>query len=83
MAWDVGVVEELAQDALVTALAEWPRLGFRKPWRLANSGGQVPATDGMRCSKMLASAPRSAGILRTNATPASRPRGGHRRRHWR
>ena len=40
---DVGLAEELAQDALVAALEQWPAL-WRSPqsWRVAHGRSQAP-----------------------------------------
>lgn len=51
---DVGLAEELAQDALVTALAEWPKSGVPKnpgAWLMATAKRR--AIDGFRHEKML------------------------------
>jgi predicted RNA polymerase sigma factor len=40
---DVGVAEELAQDALVVALEKWPESGCpRQPGRLAHGHREAP-----------------------------------------
>ena len=40
---DVGLAEDLAQDALVAALEQWPRVGRPgQPGRLAHGHGQAP-----------------------------------------
>ncbi|MFO1209933.1 MAG: DUF6596 domain-containing protein [Amaricoccus sp.] len=52
---DVGVAEELAQDALVTALAEWPRTGVPdnpRAWLMAVARRR--AVDGFRRDRMRA-----------------------------
>jgi len=52
---DVGQAEELAQDALVSALADWPRSGIPTnplAWLLA--AGKRRAIDGFRRKEMLA-----------------------------
>ena len=71
MVRDVGLAEELAQDALVTALVRMAEdRGAEKPRRLADGRGQAPGHRRVppraRCSR--ASTPRSAGTSRTNAT---------------
>lgn len=55
MVRDVGLAEELAQDALVAALSEWPRTGVPEnagAWLMAVAKRR--AIDGMRRDKMLA-----------------------------
>ena len=43
MTGDVGIAEDLAQDALVVALEQWPRGGrSRQPRRLADDDGEEP-----------------------------------------
>jgi len=52
---DVGRAEELAQDALVVALAEWPRIGVPEnpgAWLMATAKRR--AIDGLRRDRMLA-----------------------------
>jgi RNA polymerase sigma factor (sigma-70 family) len=52
---DVGLAEDLAQDALVAALAEWPKSGVPdnpRAWLLA--AAKRRAIDGFRRNKMLA-----------------------------
>ncbi|MQA66564.1 MAG: sigma-70 family RNA polymerase sigma factor [Alphaproteobacteria bacterium] len=52
---DVGLAEDLAQDALVTALAEWPKSGVPenpRAWLLA--AAKRRAIDGFRRNRMLA-----------------------------
>lgn len=40
---DIGVAEDLAQDALVAALEQWPRSGYsRQSWSLAHGYRQAP-----------------------------------------
>src|SRR4051812_36963358 len=52
---DVNLAEELAQDALVAALAEWPRTGVpQKPGAWLTAAAKRRAIDGMRRNKMLA-----------------------------
>jgi RNA polymerase sigma factor (sigma-70 family) len=52
---DVGLAEELAQDALVTALAEWPNTGVpQNPGAWLMAAAKRRAIDAMRRSKMLA-----------------------------
>ena len=51
---DVGLAEELAQDALVTALAEWPKSGVPKnPGAWLVAAAKRRAIDGFRREKML------------------------------
>jgi RNA polymerase sigma factor (sigma-70 family) len=51
MTGDVGLAEELAQDALVIALTEWPRSGVpEKPGAWLMAAGKRRAIDGMRRS---------------------------------
>lgn len=55
MVRDVGLAEELAQDALVTALAEWPKSGVpENPGAWLMAAGKRRAVDGLRRDKMLA-----------------------------
>ncbi|MDP2410601.1 MAG: RNA polymerase sigma factor [Pseudolabrys sp.] len=55
MVRDVGLAEELAQDALVTALAEWPKSGVPdKPGAWLMAAAKRRAIDGMRHEKMAA-----------------------------
>jgi RNA polymerase sigma factor (sigma-70 family) len=55
MVRDVGLAEELAQDALVTALAEWPKIGVpNKPGAWLMATAKRRAIDGLRRDKMLA-----------------------------
>jgi RNA polymerase sigma factor (sigma-70 family) len=55
MVRDVGLAEELAQDALVTALSEWPKTGVpRNPGAWLMAAAKRRAVDGLRRSKMLA-----------------------------
>lgn len=52
---DVGLAEELAQDALVTALAEWPKSGVPdNPGAWLMAAAKRRAIDGLRRDKMLA-----------------------------
>lgn len=52
---DVSLAEELAQDALVTALAEWPQTGVPKnPGAWLMAAAKRRAIDGLRRNKMLA-----------------------------
>jgi RNA polymerase sigma factor (sigma-70 family) len=54
-AGDVGRAEELAQDALVAALAEWPRSGVPKnPGAWLMAAGKRRAIDGFRHERMRA-----------------------------
>ena len=55
MVRDVGLAEELAQDALVTALAEWPKTGVpQNPGAWLMAAAKRRAIDGFRRDKMLA-----------------------------
>jgi RNA polymerase sigma factor (sigma-70 family) len=55
MVRDVELAEELAQDALVTALGEWPRTGIPdKPGAWLMATAKRRAIDGFRRNKMLA-----------------------------
>ena len=55
MVRDVGLAEELAQDALVAALAEWPRSGVpRNPGAWLMAAGKRRAIDGFRRERMRA-----------------------------
>lgn len=55
MVRDVGLAEELAQDALVTALTEWPNTGVpQNPGAWLMAAAKRRAIDGLRRSKMLA-----------------------------
>jgi RNA polymerase sigma factor (sigma-70 family) len=52
---DVGLAEELAQDALVTALSEWPKTGIpRNPGAWLMAAAKRRAIDRFRRNKMLA-----------------------------
>jgi RNA polymerase sigma factor (sigma-70 family) len=54
MVRDVGLAEELAQDALVTALGEWPRSGVpRNPGAWLMAAAKRRAVDGLRRRRML------------------------------
>src|SRR4026207_2377814 len=54
MVRDVGVAEELAQDALVTALEQWPDTGTRdKPGAGLRATAKHRAIDRLRRSKRL------------------------------
>ena len=75
MVRDVGLAEELAQDALVAALAEWPQTGVPdKPGAWLMATAKRRAIDIFRRDKMLSSASmrKSAATWRMNAIPASR-----------
>ena len=53
MVRDVGMAEDLAQDALVAALAEWPKTGVpRNPGAWLMAVGKRRAIDGFRHAKM-------------------------------
>ena len=55
MVRDLSLAEELAQDALVTALSEWPRTGVpQNPRAWLTAVAKRRAIDGMRRSRMLA-----------------------------
>jgi RNA polymerase sigma factor (sigma-70 family) len=55
MVRDVGLAEELAQDALVTALAEWPKTGVPdNPGAWLMAAAKRRAIDNLRRDKMLA-----------------------------
>src|ERR687890_1980437 len=55
MVRDVGLAEELAQDALVTALSEWPKTGVPKnPGAWLMAAAKRRAIDGIRRDRMLA-----------------------------
>lgn len=55
MVRDVGFAEELAQDALVTALAEWPKTGVPdKPGAWLMTAAKRRAIDNLRRDRMLA-----------------------------
>jgi RNA polymerase sigma factor (sigma-70 family) len=55
MVRDVGLAEELAQDALVTALAEWPKTGVpQNPGAWLMAAAKRRAIDTFRRDKMLA-----------------------------
>ena len=55
MVRDVGLAEELAQDALVTALAEWPSTGVPdKPGAWLIAAAKRRAIDNLRRDRMLA-----------------------------
>ncbi|MBB5537342.1 RNA polymerase sigma factor [Rhizobium giardinii] len=55
MVRDVNLAEDLAQDALVAALSEWPKTGVPKnPGAWLMAAGKRRAIDGFRRSKMLA-----------------------------
>src|SRR6188508_3370891 len=54
MVRDVGVAEELAQDALVAALEQWPESGVpEKPGAWLMAAAKHRAIDGFRRTKML------------------------------
>src|SRR5215471_18745234 len=55
MVRDVGLAEDLAQDALVTALSEWPQSGVpRNPGAWLMAAAKRRAIDGFRRNQMLA-----------------------------
>ena len=55
MVRDVGLAEELAQDALVTALSEWPKTGVpQNPGAWLMAAAKRRAIDGFRRDRMLA-----------------------------
>ena len=54
MVRDVGLAEDLVQDVLVTALAEWPKAGIpEKPGAWLLAAAKRRAIDGFRRNKML------------------------------
>lgn len=68
---DVGRAEELAQDALVAALKQWPQEGVpRNPGAWLMQAGKHRALDGLRRDKLLARKHRELGHqLETETTP--------------
>ena len=74
MVRDVGLAEELAQDALVTALAEWPKTGIpQNPGAWLMAAAKRRAIDEFRRRKMQERKHAEIGRdLEANATPASR-----------
>ncbi|SHJ07515.1 RNA polymerase sigma factor, sigma-70 family [Roseomonas rosea] len=61
---DVGLAEELAQDALLAALAEWPRSGVpRNPGAWLAATARRRAIDGFRRSRMLARRHAELGLM--------------------
>ena len=61
---DVGVAEDLAQDALVAALESWPQSGVPdNPGAWLMTAAKHRAIDLMRRSKRLASQARGARLL--------------------
>jgi len=61
---DVGLAEELAQDALVVALAEWPRIGVpRSPGAWLMAAARRRAIDGFRRDRMRARKHAEIGAL--------------------
>jgi predicted RNA polymerase sigma factor len=74
MVRDVGLAEELAQDALVTALSEWPKTGVpNNPSAWLMAAAKRRAIDGLRRDRMLER--KHAGIERDlgmSAIPVSR-----------
>jgi RNA polymerase sigma factor (sigma-70 family) len=55
LVWEVGLAEELAQDALVAALEEWPRSGIPdKPGAWLMTTAKNRALDQLRRNRMLA-----------------------------
>ncbi len=55
MVRDIGVAEELAQDALVTALSEWPKTGVPgNPGAWLMAAAKRRAIDGFRRNRMIA-----------------------------
>ena len=84
---DVGLAEELAQDALVAALEHWPREGMpRQPRRLVDGDRQAPGD--RRAAPQQAARPQAQGD-RADAGRGERARGrgdrsgGRRRRRRR
>ena len=73
MVRDVGVAEELAQDALVTALEQWPKSGIPdKPGAWLMAAAKHRAIDRLRRRKLIEKQARGA-----------RPRAGDRGRRRR
>jgi predicted RNA polymerase sigma factor len=73
-AGDVGRAEELAQDALVAALAEWPKTGVpRNPGAWLMAAGKRRANDGFRHARMRAArrAEVARGLEAADAGPAA------------
>ena len=71
---DVGLAEDLAQDALVAALEQWPRVGRPgQPGRLADGHGEAPRD-------RPAAPPHAARAQARGARP--RARGRSRQRPW-
>lgn len=68
---DVGRAEELAQDALVAALKQWPQDGVpRNPGAWLMQAGKHRALDGLRRDKLLARKHQELGHqLETETTP--------------
>lgn len=68
---DVGRAEELAQDALVAALKQWPEEGVpRNPGAWLMQAGKHRALDGLRRDKLLARKHQELGHeLETDTTP--------------
>lgn len=68
---DVGRAEELAQDALVAALKQWPEEGVpRNPGAWLMQAGKHRALDGLRRDKLLARKHQELGHeLETETTP--------------
>ena len=65
---DVGLAEELAQDALVAALAEWPRTGVpRNPGAWLMAAARRRAIDGFRRDRMRARKHAEIGALAEEA----------------
>jgi RNA polymerase sigma factor (sigma-70 family) len=64
LARDVGIAEELAQDALVAALAEWPRTGVpNNPGAWLMAAARRRAIDGFRRDRMRARKHAEIGAL--------------------
>ncbi len=83
---DVGLAEDLAQDALVAALEQWPRVGRPgQPGRLADGHRQAPRdrppAPRRRCSS--ASTRSSAASSRSGSSRRAGPRRRARRRRRR
>ena len=60
---DVGVAEELAQDALVAALEQWPEAGVpRNPGAWLMASAKHRAIDHLRRNKLLERKPEALGL---------------------
>ena len=80
MVRDVGRAEELAQDALLVALAEWPRSGVpRNPGAWLMAAAKRRAIDGFRRDRMRA---RKHAEIGRGLEEARRGRSRRSRRRW-